>query len=215
MNLPVIIIGAGGHAAVVADALMACGIDVVGFTDVDPNRHGSHHVGLPVLGEDERVLSAYRQGSVMLANGVGSITVAERRRNVQLGLQRAGWRFTTVRHPSAVVSPQARIGEGAQLLAGSIIQVGATIGEGTIVNTGAVVEHHCEIGNFVHAAPRTLLCGDVKVGADSHLGAGSVVKQGLRLGPCTLVGAGAVVVKDFEGHGMLVGNPARRAEPAA
>ncbi|MFX9699986.1 acetyltransferase, partial [Acinetobacter baumannii] len=76
-----------------------------------------------------------------------------------------------------------------------------------IVNTGAIVEHDCEIGSFVHAAPRALLCGDVKVGSGSQVGAGSVVRQGLRLGPCTVVGAGAVVVKDFEGHGVLIGNP--------
>jgi sugar O-acyltransferase (sialic acid O-acetyltransferase NeuD family) len=215
MNRQVVIIGAGGHAAVVADALMACGIKIVGFTDADPRRHGGHHLGLPVLGEDERVLSGYRQEDIMLANGIGGIASTELRRNVQTDLQQAGWRFMTVRHPSAIVSLKAQIDPGVQMLAGSIIQVGAKIGEGSIVNTGAVVEHDCEIGSFVHTAPRALLCGDVKVGPGSHVGAGAVVKQGLRLGPCTLVGAGAVVVKNFDGHGVLIGNPARPVEPAA
>jgi sugar O-acyltransferase (sialic acid O-acetyltransferase NeuD family) len=215
MNRPVIIIGAGGHAAVVAEALLVSGIEVVGFTDIDPGRHGSRHVGLPVLGEDARVLSGYRHDDIVLANGIGGVGATEPRRKVQLGLQRVGWRFMTVRHPSVIVSPNAQIGPGVQMLAGSIVQVGARIGEGSIVNTGALIEHDCEVGSFVHAAPRALLCGDVKVGSGSHIGAGAVVKQGVRLGPDTLVGTGAVVVKDFEGHGVLVGIPARLVEPAA
>lgn len=215
MSQPVIIIGAGGHAAVIADALLVGGIEVIGFTDLDPSRHGNRHCGLPVLGDDEGALSGYRQGSVLLANGIGGIRSTELRRNTQMRLQQLGWRFGTVRHPSAIVSPRARISGGVQLLAGSIVQTGADIGPGSIVNTGAVIEHDCEVGGFVHAAPRSLLCGDVKVGPGSHIGAGAVVKQGLRLGPNTLIGAGAVVVKDFAGDGMLVGAPARVVESAA
>lgn len=97
------------------------------------------------------------------------------------------------------------------MLAGSIVQIGAKIGEGSIVNTGAVVEHDCEVGGYVHMAPRALLCGAVHVGEGSHIGAQSMVKQGVRLGPRTLVGAGAIVVKDFAGDGALVGIPARPA----
>lgn len=215
MKRPVIVIGAGGHAAVVADALLVCGIEVIGFTDIDPHRHGGRHLGLPVLGKDEHVLSSYRQDDILLANGIGSIATTELRQNVQGGLAQAGWRFMTLQHPSAIVSPRAQIGQGVQIMAGSIVQVGARIGEGSIVNTGAVIEHDCDVGSFVHTAPHALLCGDVKVGSGSHIGAGSVVKQGLRLGPRTLVGAGAVVVKDFEGNGVLMGNPARQTESVA
>ena len=67
----------------------------------------------------------------------------------------------------------------------------------------------------MHVAPRALLCGDVTVGARSHIGAGAVVRQGLRLGADTVVGAGAMVVKDFPGGGTLVGVPARRLEDRA
>jgi sugar O-acyltransferase (sialic acid O-acetyltransferase NeuD family) len=215
MSQPVIIIGAGGHAAVVADALMACGIEVVGFTDVDSRRQGCRKLGLPVLGKDEPVLSGYCQDDIMLANGIGGVGSTELRREVQIGLQQTGWRFITVRHPSAIVASKAQVGPGVQMLAGSIIQIGASIGEGSIVNTGAVIEHDCELGSYVHVAPRALLCGDVKIGSGSHIGAGSVVKQGLRLGPHTLIGAGAVVVKDFAGDGVLVGTPARFVEPVA
>jgi UDP-perosamine 4-acetyltransferase len=212
---PVIIIGAGGHAAVVADALQAAGVSVLGFTDADATKHRSRRCGLSVLGGDATVLAGYDRNEVLLANGVGGVRGTDARRAVQLRLQEVGWRFATVIHPTAIVSPHARVGDGVQLLAGSIVQVSAAIGEGTIVNTAAIVEHDAEVGDYVHVAPRALLCGAVTVGNSSHIGAGAVVRQGIRLGRHTLVGAGAVVVRDFDGGGELVGMPARPVEGIA
>jgi sugar O-acyltransferase (sialic acid O-acetyltransferase NeuD family) len=214
MNQPVIIVGAGGHAAVVADALLAAGRQVLGFTDVDGTRHGATLCGLPVLGDDG-VLDGYSHRGLELANGLGGVggtTTAEQRRRVQEQLSARGWRFVTVRHPRAVVSPFASIGEAAQLLAASVLQPGARIGPGCIVNTAAVIEHGVVLGAWVHVAPCALLCGDVAVGARSFVGAGAVVRQGVRLGEDTVVGAGAVVVKDFAGRALLAGIPARRVE---
>lgn len=213
MSLPVIVIGAGGHASVVADALLASGRVVLGFTDPAPARHDSRLCGLPVLGDDD-ALARYSPDEVELANGLGSLGGAERplRRRVQEGLEEQGWRFCSVVHPSALVSPFARLEASVQLMAGCIVQPGALVGTGAIVNTAAVVEHDADVGAWSHIAPRALLCGEVRVGAASHVGAGAVVRQGLALGPVTLVGAGSVVVKSFSGNGTLVGVPAYSLE---
>ena len=209
MKLPYIVIGSGGHAVVVADALLASGEAVLGFTDADQTRHGATLCGRPVLGDDASVLAAHEPARVLLTNGIGGVRDTALRERVQQRLQAQGWVFASVRHPSAIVSPFARLGDGVQLLAASDVQPGAEIGADCIVNTAAVVEHDCRLGAQVHVAPRALLCGGVTVGARSHIGAGAVVRQGLRLGDDTVVGAGAVVVKDFLGGGTLVGVPAQ------
>lgn len=211
MKLPVIVVGSGGHAIVVADALLCAGEHVLGFTDSDPATHGGERLGLPVLGSDD-VLDARTPGGLLLANGIGGVRGETLRRRVQDHLQKLGWRFVEVRHPSAVVSPFARVGAGAQLMAGCIVQPGAQIGSGAIVNTAAVVEHDVRIGDYVHVAPRAVVCGNADVGAGSHVGAGAVVRQGVRLGEGTIVGAGAVVVKDAGPASLLVGMPARQLE---
>lgn len=217
MTLPIIIVGAGGHAVVVADALLAAGAHVLGFTDTDPSRHGLTLCGLPVLGDD-RVLEGHTPESVQLVNGIGGVGSRRGeplRRNVQRRLATKGWTFVSVRHPSAVVSPFASIGAGTQLLAACVVQARADVGEGGIVNTAAVVEHDVRLGPYVHVAPRALVCGNVIVGANCHLGAGAVVREGLRLGADTVVGAGAAVIRDFGGGGVLVGVPARLLEHRA
>ncbi len=211
MKLPILIIGAGGHAAVVADALLAAGERVLGFTNTDTARHDRVVCGLHVLGDD-RVLDAHTPDTLTLANGLGGVGSVAARLTMQQRLQARGWRFVNVRHPAALVSRFARVHDGAQLLAASVVQAGAEVGEGCIVNTAAVVEHDVTLGGWVHVAPRALVCGDVAIGARSHIGAGAVVRQGIRLGEETVVGAGAVVVRDFAGGGLLIGVPAYPVE---
>jgi len=207
-GIGVIIIGAGGHAAVVADALLAAGQQVLGFVDNDARRHGRSVCDRPVLGDDT-ALEGFDTANVLLANGIGGTRGDGLRAAVQRRLEGAGWHFVAVRHPSAAASPFAQLGPSVQLMAHSVVQPGARLGAGCIVNSAAVVEHDVQLGPYVHVACNATLCGGVSVGAGSHVGAAAVVRQGVRLGDATVVGAGAVVVNDFPGAGTLIGVPAR------
>ena len=206
---PVIVVGAGGHGAVVADALLAEGRTVLGFVDPWPDTA----IGLPgldLLGSDDNLDP---EAGYDLANGIGGTGAGghpDLRRRVQARLEAQGFHFTGVRHPSAVVSPHVTLGDGVQLLARSVVQAGARIETGAIVNTGVIIEHGCRIGAFTHCASGAILCGDVEVGEGSHIGAGAVIRQGVRLEPGVVVGAGAVVLEAGVGEGMLIGVPARR-----
>lgn len=213
MKFPVIIIGAGGHAAVVADALLAAGASVLGYTDANPLCHGQKICGLPVLGDD-KMLAGYSPDKILLANGIGGLGGAcmSVRQRVQQGLESCGWRFCSVIHPRAIVSEYARIEESVQLMAGSVIQPGATISIGCVVNTAAVIEHDVHIGAWSNVAPGAVVCGQASIGAASFVGAGATVRQGITIGRNVVIGAGAVVVKDFIEKGVLVGVPARSME---
>ena len=210
---PVIVVGAGGHACVVADALLACGRQVLGFVDSGAGGKAALLMGLPVLGTDA-VLRERDPEAIELANGIGGAgdpalaAQGSLRRRVQERLETQGFRFTSVRHPASVVSPHATLAEGSQVLAGAVVQPAALVGRGAIVNTRAVVEHHCQVGDFAHIAPGAVLCGDVVVGQDSHVGAGATVRNGLHLGPRVVVGIGAVVTRPVDA-GVVVGVPAR------
>jgi sugar O-acyltransferase (sialic acid O-acetyltransferase NeuD family) len=212
-SLPVVVIGAGGHASVVADALLSLGATVLGFTDADPSYRGRLICGLSVLGDD-RVLAGYSRDEVVLANGLGGIgdALVPKRQQIQQSLEDSGWHFCSVIHPHAIVSKFAQLGDSVQIMASSVIQAGASLGTGSIVNTAAVVEHDVSIGAWSHIAPRAVVCGHTQIGVASHVGAGATIRQGLLIGDCTLIGVGAVVVKDYSGGCVLVGVPAKRVE---
>lgn len=206
---PIIIVGAGGHGAVVADALRESGAFVLGFVDSAPELAGRDILGLPVLG-DETALAGIERSSHILANGIGGAGRGPSiRRAVAERLGGLGWTFATVRHPGAIIAGSARLDAGSQALAAATIQPRAAIGEGVIVNTGAIVEHDCEIGAWSHVSVGAILCGGVRIGVGCHIGAGATVIQGVTLGESTLVGAGAAVTASFGDGARLTGVPAR------
>lgn len=206
----VIVLGAGGHARVVADALIASGARVIGFTDPRSELHGNILCGLPVLGDDN-IIESKCYSNALLANGMGGVDAhgLKIRKQIQTEFEERGWRFCSVIHPTASVSPFASLGECVQLMAGSVINPGVVVGDGVIINTSAVIEHDAQIESWTHVAPRAVVCGQVKIGAESHIGAGAVIRQGVILGRCAQVGVGAVVTKDYLGTSFIVGVPAK------
>jgi len=211
MTLPVIVIGAGGHAAVLADALREAGTRVLGFTDPNLCLHGTMRAGLPVLGGDE-VLATLSPKDVLLVNGLGFVSGSGResvRARVQQQLEARSWIFAPVIHPRACISSYASLAADAQVLAGAILQVGSVIGTGSIINTGAIVEHDTIVGDWCHVAPRATLCGQTRIGDGCLIGAGATVRQSLTLADNTVIGAGAVLLRDSAIGETLCGVPAR------
>lgn len=210
-HLPIIIVGAGGHARVVADALICSGAVVFGFLDKDDARKGDDLLGYPILGGDD-VLAGLDRNCFRLVVGIGSVgnsPTLEMRRKISDHLIDQGWSLTGVRHPAAIISQAATLADDAQIMAGAIVQAGANIGSGAIVNTRAVVEHDSFVGAYSHISIGAVLCGSTRIGSCSHIGAGAVVRQGVSLGNGITIGVGAVVTRNHAGDATLVGNPAR------
>jgi UDP-perosamine 4-acetyltransferase len=205
-----VLIGAGGHARVVLDALRRAGThEIVGALDSDPSLAGTAMDGLPILGGDGMIAALRDCGVTEAIIGVGGIGPLHVRRKLFDRFRAMGLRIATVVHPCAIVSAAATLGEGAQVLPGAIVNAGASIGENTIVNSGAIVEHGTVIGAHAHIAPGAKLAGDVTVGELSFIGIGAAVFQGLRVGAAATVAGGAVVRKPVPDGALAAGNPAR------
>ena len=203
MSRPVIVIGSGGHAKVVIAALQRSGAEILGITDPDRRRAHVRVMDVPVLGDD-RVLEGYEADAVVLVNGVGCAGSSAPRRRVFEDLRGKGFRFEVVIHPAAVVAADSEFGEGAQVMAGAVIQPGCRIGANAIVNTGAGIDHDCAIGDHAHIAPGAVLCGGVRVGAEAHVGAGATVIQNVTIPPGGLVRAGSVMTRSPAGAGARI-----------
>lgn len=208
MSRPLLVLGAGGHARVLIDALLASGRLIAGIVDCDPQLAGTLLLGVPVLGGDE-VVDQFLPCEILLVNGIGSVGLPEARTRIFERFTDRGYRFGTVIHPSAVVAADAEIDEGAQLMAGSVVQSGCRIGSNVIVNTRAAVDHDGTIGDHTHLAPGVTLSGGVRVGSGVHIGTGAILIQGITIGDGCLVAAGAVVVNSLAAGSRVRGVPAR------
>ena len=208
MTLPVIVLGGGGHAKVVIEALLRASVAMLGIVDNDPARIGEKLLGIPIIGDDSTVF-LHPAHSVRLVNGLGSVGLSMRRQVLFQNLKGKGYTFHSVVHPSAIIASEVTLSEGAQIMAGVVIQPGTQIGQNTIVNTRASIDHDCRIGDHVHVAPGVTLSGGVTIGSGGHIGTGATVIQGISIGPNSLVAAGAVVVRDVEEGTTVRGVPAR------
>lgn len=207
--LPVILLGAGGHAKVVLDLLQALDRQILGVCDPGLAGQGiPQWRALPVLGDDHAV-EQYEPDSIELANGTGSLPGNTLRCRLHAQFTRQGYRFATLVHPSAILGSGIELGQGVQIMAGVIVQADTRIGDDAILNTGARIDHDCRVGDHAHVAPGAVLSGDVQVDRGCHIGAGATLLQGIHIGPGAVVGAGTTVLHDLEAGHRLTGQPAR------
>ncbi|MFH1079097.1 MAG: acetyltransferase [Pseudomonadota bacterium] len=211
MTLPLIIIGAGGHARVLISVLKTLNRDILGMTETAPDKLAAGINGISVLGNDDLIL-ARSPDSIELVNGIGSVSSTQIRKEIYIRFKQHGYSFASVIHPSAMIMEDVRLGEGVQIMAGAIVQPGCVIGDNSIVNTGAVVDHDCLIGAHVHVAPGVVLSGGVRIGEMTHVGTAAAVIEEIEIGPAAVVGAGAVVITDIPAGVKAFGVPAKIIE---
>ena len=204
----VVLLGAGGHAKVLLDALLRAGIEVTGI--VDPVLAETHPLwrGISVIGNDDDLLKLNPE-QVILINGIGSLPYSSLRQRLFSRFTEAGFQFMNVIHPFALIGSGVELGEGVQIMAGAIIQADTTIGSNSIINTSALIDHDCLIENDVNLAPGVVVSGGVTIGEGAHIGPGASIIQGISIGAGAIVGAGTVVVKDLPEHHKLLGQAPR------
>jgi sugar O-acyltransferase (sialic acid O-acetyltransferase NeuD family) len=199
-----LILGAGGHGRVVADAAaLSRQWTRVVASDRDPARCRAELVpGVTAMALGEALALA---SSVHIAIGG-----AESRETEAAAIAAAS--LATVMHPTASVSPHADVSAGSFIAAQAVVAPGARLGRCVIVNHGAVIDHDVALGDFSHIAPLVALGGGVQVGRRVLIGSGASVLPGLRIGDDIVVGAGAVVCENLSEPGVYAGVPARRVK---
>lgn len=206
---PCLIIGAGGHAKVLIDALRSSGASFAGCLDINPKLWGQEIEGVKVLGGQE-LIRDFKPGSVELINGVGAIRSDIRvRQRVYHELKSAGHSFGVIQAATSVVSASARVGEGTQILTQAVVHPQAVVGENTVVNTAAIVEHDCVVGAHSFICPRAILCGGVTLEEGCFIGSGAILLPLVKLGAGAVIGAGTVVHKNVAAGTVVLGAAAR------
>jgi sugar O-acyltransferase (sialic acid O-acetyltransferase NeuD family) len=202
---PLWIIGSGGHAKVVIETVRASGtFRLAGILDDRADRRGERVLDVPIRG----VPSPEVVGRLGVELAV--IAIGRNRARAEMAERLDGLvAWATVVHPSACVARTARLGAGAVVFAGAIVQPDAAIGRHTILNTASSTDHDCIVADFAHLAPGVRLAGEVRVERGAFLGVGSCVLPQRSVGAWATVGAGGVVVHDIPGGTTAVGVPAR------
>lgn len=87
--------------------------------------------------------------------------------------------------------------DGVVVAPSAVIGIDVGFGEHVHVLANATVAHGCRVGTYSTIATGAILCGEVTVGDDVFIGAGTVIVHGgITIGHGAFVNAGAVVKTD-------------------
>lgn len=123
--------------------------------------------------------------------------------------QRFGLRYHTMVHPSAYVSPLARLGQGVFVGANSVIGPGACLGDHVFVNRGVTIGHDTHVSSYSRIQPGANLGGLSHIGQGVTVAIGATLLERLVVGDGAFIGAGAVVTEDVPAKVLVVGIPAK------
>jgi sugar O-acyltransferase (sialic acid O-acetyltransferase NeuD family) len=207
---PLIVYGAGTYAAPVVELARAADFDVVCIVADHVEHPGQDILGVPV--QPARALGSYPPGMSM-AVAIGN---AAHRLRIQAHLAAQGYDLPALVHPRAFVSPSAHIGDGVLVHQMASIWSEVVLESGTIVSPAATVAHHSTIGRGTLISTNANIGAGVSVGPRTFVGIGACVSTGVKtISSDTVIGAGAVVVRDIQDSGgTYVGVPARRLATA-
>ncbi len=179
--------------------------NLLGFLDDNDEIQGRQINGYSVLGKSEDVVN-YPDAYFVCAVGASRTRekIINRVKEVNPNIK-----FGTVIDPSVEMSNIVEIGEGTIICAHTIITVNISIGNHVIINLDCTIGHDAILQDFVTLYPSVNVSGITNIGYCSELGTGMQIIQGKTVGCYSIVGAGAVVVKDIPEKCTAVGSPAK------
>ena len=208
-HLPLVLIGAGGHASVIADACEKNGFLPEGYLAPCPSTH-PFAARLAYLGNDNRLDDeAFRRGNCFII-GMGEMAARAR---IADNFRRLNLTTRNIVHPSAIIGKHVDLEGGVFIAAGAVVNSGSRIGAHAILNTGSIIEHDCVLEELVQIGPGAILAGGVVCGKAASIGAGGVILPGVQVGSGAIVGAGAVAVRNVPAESVVIGVPAKPLAP--
>ena len=171
MGKSLLIIGAGGHAKVTAEAAGAM--------------------------KDKSGQSVYHQIDFLddnLENAAGKITDLERlgkeydevfcgigdnalRKRLLEQTEDFGFCIPSIVHPTAYISPSASVGRGTVIEPRAVVNANTIVGDGCIISVGAVLDHDVTVGPYAHVNAAAVCKARSRVGAGVKIDAGVIVEE--------------------------------------
>lgn len=203
----IVIIGAGGFGREVAWLIeeinkVSNEWNLLGFVDDNEEIQNTEINGYKVVGN----LEWLRKQKLNVVCAIGDPLV---KKVVMEKLVDSNNSYPVLIHPSVIYSKQVVFGEGSIICAANIITTNIEIGKHVIINLDCTIGHDAKLGDYTTVLPSVNISGYVDTGQCVSIGTGTAVIQGVKIGENSIIGAGAVVVKDIPKNCTAVGAPAK------
>jgi len=177
--------------------------EVAGFVVDSAYRTADTFLDLP-LSDAETAVARYPPSDYSMFVAMSYAKMNAVRAEKYAAMKAAGYRLESYVSSRCSYLATTPPGDNCFILEDNTVQPFATIGNdvtlwsGNHIGHDAVIEDHCFITSHV------VVSGYVRVGARSFLGVNSTLRNSITLGEQTLVGAGAIVMKDTAPRSVYV-----------
>lgn len=201
------IVGAGTYGEVMYELAKVLGYKVKGFYDEDEEKKDNILMGVKVKGKFSELRANEIQNKKFIV-AIGNNTV---RNSLMMKINSLGGKTPTLIHPSAVISPSAEIGKGVYIHANVYIWTKVIVKDFCIISPNVVIAHHSKLGKACLISTLSGVGASIKLGDRCFIGMGSTIVTGVKkIGSDSIIGAGAVVLKNIESNSVYAGLPAKK-----
>jgi sugar O-acyltransferase (sialic acid O-acetyltransferase NeuD family) len=200
----VLILGGGNVAALVIDILNRLPHQKpVAILDDNPDIHGTHVLGVPVLGTFEEIQNLFDQK--LFDAAALAVGLLPARQNIFLELTKKGIPFTNIIDPSAIIGVNASMGTGNIIMAFCRLGPDLLIGDNNFLSAYVNIEHHNQMGSHCTFGPNVMMSGGVQIGNSVRFGTGIAIEPRLTIGDNATIASGVTLTTSVPANTLVKG----------
>jgi sugar O-acyltransferase (sialic acid O-acetyltransferase NeuD family) len=205
----IIIIGSGDQAKVIFNELIENKkIKILGFLD---SKKREKSIILTYEKKRYKVLNQdlYLKKKIKFIIGIGHNFLREEIYQNLLKIKK-NINFFSFISKNAIINKNVKIGKGSVVMPGCVINSNTIIGNHCIINTRSVIDHDNYFSDFSSCGPGVISGGNVYIAERSHIGIGTVIKNGIKIKKDTIIGGKSYINKNCTSLHIYYGNPAKK-----
>lgn len=209
MSKPIILFGTSILSEMIArEAASSADFCIAAFTVDAAYRTGDTFLGRPLV-DFERMTAAYPPADFDLLLCFSGRYAMRRRAELYDRIKSAGYTLRNFISPLADCASDLILGDNNIILAHSHIGLHGRMGDNNLIRQHVYLGHNFQLGDHIFIAPGTTIGGFCQIGSLSYLALGVTVNSRVRISPESLIGSGALVLRDTEPFSKNIGSPAR------